>query len=396
MTIRSCILFGVVGLTGGLLFSLILLFILPKISLSPENPIYKYFGITKPRIVGFQPYWLLDKADKNYIPYLTTYAYYGLALDNDGTVVKLANADEEDPGWTTLKGENLNKRMKQAKSEHLNLSLLVYTSKEATISSILEDPKKSARNLVADIEPVMKKFGFTDLNLDIESFKEATEGSRLKFTAFVDSVKKELVQNKLGTLTLDISPSAFVKSFIINPADIGGIADFIILMAYDYHYSGSFLSGPVAPIGGVGKYWEFDVESGIREALKTVPPHKIILGIPLYGYEWETLSDKPNSAVIPGGSSTASNRRAEKLLSECKNCVKSTDEVHKETSIVFPDPDGDFFHQIFYEDKDSLSRKIELVRKYNLGGIALWALGYEGDDILSPLLQYKKFSEFKM
>ena len=34
---------------------------------------------------------------------------------------------------------------------------------------------------------------------------------------------------------------------------------------------------------------------------------------------------------------------------------------------------------IFYENTQSLAYKMDLVRQADLGGIAIWALGYEGD-----------------
>ena len=52
-----------------------------------------------------------------------------------------------------------------------------------------------------------------------------------------------------------------------------------------------------------------------------VVAQKIILGIPAYGYEWETLSDVPRSGIIPATAVTASSRRVEQLLKDCQNCT---------------------------------------------------------------------------
>ena len=43
-----------------------------------------------------------------------------------------------------------------------------------------------------EVAPIMKKYEFTDLNLDIESVAIASEESRARFTEFVSSIKKEL------------------------------------------------------------------------------------------------------------------------------------------------------------------------------------------------------------
>jgi spore germination protein YaaH len=67
------------------------------------------------------------------------------------------------------------------------------------------------------------------------------------------------------------------------------IADNIVLMAYDYHSTSSFVTGPVAPLSGAGIMSEYDVTAAVEKTLDLIPPQKLVLGIPLYGYEWETL-----------------------------------------------------------------------------------------------------------
>ncbi len=137
---------------------------------------------------------------------------------------------------------------------------------------------------------------------------------------------------------------------------------------------------------------EFDVATVLKEALNVIPPEKIILGIPLYGYEWETIGNKPGAPTIPGGSATASNRRVAELLASCDNCDKGYDEQARQPYVIFPD--GDYFHQIYYEDRQSLGEKLKLAKEHKIAGVALWALGYEGKNLLEPLKDYKKLFYF--
>ena len=51
----------------------------------------------------------------------------------------------------------------------------------------------------------------------------------------------------------------------------------MFIMAYDWHHAGSE-PGPVAPITDVRRTIEF--------AIRYVPSRKIIIGVPLYGYDW--------------------------------------------------------------------------------------------------------------
>ena len=217
---------------------------------------------------------------------------------------------------------------------------------------------------------------------------EASPGSQILFTRFVQSVKDEMVAQELGTLTIDLIPIALVKPKLYDARALGTIADNIVLMTYDYHYLGSFTSGPIAPVGGAGVAVEFDVETAVKEALKVIPKEKILLGVPLYGYEWETIDSTPEAATIPGGGATASTRRIADILNNCATCSAQIDPVSKEPYLIYPQ--NEYFKQVFYENEASIKEKIALAEKYQLGGIALWALGYEDTTILQPLEKYKK------
>ncbi|MCX6794186.1 MAG: glycosyl hydrolase family 18 protein, partial [Candidatus Gottesmanbacteria bacterium] len=203
-----------------------------------DNPILSIFDVKKPEVVGFLPYWLLDKADKKYSRYITTLTYFGLALNSDGTVKKLNNPQEEEPGWTTLKSGKYASKMADAKNHNIKQSLLVISGDDGVIGDIIANPVTSANNLVAQVAPIMKDKGFTDLNLDIETFIEGSSSSQLQFTRFAQTVKDELVVQKLGTLTIDLIPIALVKPKLYDAKALVEIAVSIILMTYDYHYLG--------------------------------------------------------------------------------------------------------------------------------------------------------------
>jgi len=160
-------------------------------------------------------------------------------------------------------------------------------------------------------------------------------------------------------------------------------------MTYDYHFSGSLVTGPVAPNSGAGVESEFDTETGIQKALEVLPADKIILGVPLYGYEWETLEPGRRSAVLPGSGIVASNRRAEEFLASCASCSAQRETAAQESYIVYLDQESTTYHQIFYPDEKFMKTKINLANKYNLGGLAFWALGYEGKTLLNPVVDYQ-------
>jgi spore germination protein YaaH len=107
----------------------------------------------------------------------------------------------------------------------------------------------------------------------------------------------------------------------------------------------------------------------------------------LYGYEWETIDSASESATIPGGSSIASSSRVADILSSCASCSAQFDAIAQEPYVIYPE--NDYFNQIYFENEASVAQKIAMAQKYHLGGVALWALGYEDTTMLTPLINYK-------
>jgi spore germination protein YaaH len=350
----------------------------PAILINPLAP--------KKQVIGFLPYWLLDKASTDYSKQITTLAFFSLRIDGNGNIQKLLNAQQEEPGWYALESGKLDPFFSNALKNNLTLSLTVASGDINAIGALVSDPVTHAQNFISDIKPLMDKYKFSDLNLDIEDTQTASASSRANFIQFVQQVKKELGSDK--TLTVEISPTDVIRNNLINPKAIGKIADNVVLMAYDYHSTDSFVTGPVAPISGAGIMSEYDVTSAVEKSLDLIPAIKLTLGIPLYGYGWESLGQAPRSAVIPNTGLAESNKSAEELLSSCTNCTIKLDDQANEKYISSFDQDTNDYKTIFYPDKDSTQAKIDLANKMELNGIALWALGYEGNSILSPLEKY--------
>lgn len=356
---------------------------------SPLHVITEIFDNRNSEVVGFLPYWLLSKADKQYSDYLTTLTYFGLIISDDGTIQKFVNPGEAEPGWHALNSGKVDAFLDSAKQKNIKRSLLIFNGDTESINSLLSKPEEHAVTVISEVAPIMKKYEFTDLNVDIESFVYASDSARINFTLFIQTLKKEIDKLQLGTLTIDASPTDLIRKRLIDLESVQPYVDLIVLMTYDYHYMGSIVSGPVAPIGGAGVESEFDVETGVQKAIEVLPKHKILLGVPLYGYSWETLSESTRSATLPGSGQVISNRRIEELLLSCATCSAQFDSMGKESYVIYKDSETNTFHHVYYPDKKSMEEKISLTKTYDIGGIALWALGYDGDTILQPLQQFK-------
>jgi spore germination protein YaaH len=142
---------------------------------------------------------------------------------------------------------------------------------------------------------------------------------------------------------------------------LGAAADFVVLMAYDQHTAAT-PPGPVA-----GHDW---VRAALEYAVSRIPPHKLVLGIPLYGREW---------VMTPAGQlSRSMNADALGPILGRPDAEEQWDERWRSPWIQFrAEPDA---HTVWYENKRSLSEKLSLVSEFSLRGVAAWRLGHEGPD----------------
>lgn len=147
-------------------------------------------------------------------------------------------------------------------------------------------------------------------------------------------------------------------------AEQGVVADYVVIMGYDEHYSGSSEAGSVASI-------DF-VEDGIERTVEEVPAHKVINAVPFYTRIWETTSGGEL------GSQAVGMEKAEEYIRD-HNIVMEWDE---ETCQNYGEyTEGGSLFQIWLEDESSMEVKLNIMDKYQIGGVASWRLGYEKPEI---------------
>ena len=184
---------------------------------------------------------------------------------------------------------------------------------------------------------------------------EGLEGSyRIPFLTFLESLRATLHERGL-LLTIAIPAKRSEREAPgYDFAGIGRLCDSVTLMTYDEHFSGGS-SGPIASLP-----WMIEA---LDYAIRYIPPEKLLLGIPVYGYDW---SNEPTS-MVP---------------------MRDIPELVARTSarILWSDPAvepyfhywrGRLKHTVWYESELSSKIRFGLVKSYRLRGIAIWRLGYE-------------------
>ena len=355
---------------------------LPKNLLSPLSE--KNTGPYSPKqVIGFFPYWNLDKLDTSDFSALTEVYYFALDINGNGSF------NGNDPGWPKLNSSEFERLKEKVKKANLRFGLTIVNLSADSIAQNVNHPE-AQDFLVKSTVDVMKQKGFTDLNIDLEYEGLPDSQTTKNFTSLVSkltqAVKKEIPDSRVS---IDSFADAVIKPRVLNVNAVGNLVDNVIIMAYDFHRLNSVNAGPVAPLFDPGQA-NYDVSRSVTDYLKNVPAQKLILGVPIYGYEWPTENSSKGSFVI-GSFRPAEISSYHRSLQTAKdnNVSVNFDEVTKSAWFSYYDKDSYSWRQVWFEDERSLGLKFDLVNQANLSGIGVWALGYDGD-AAAPLWQTVK------
>lgn len=200
--------------------------------------------------------------------------------------------------------------------------------------------------------------GYEGLDIDFEYIKEE---DRLLLAAFIGRFRRLL--NARGYpvyAALAAKNSSAQKGILFGGHDyaaVGREADGVLLMTYEWGYC----TGPpmaIAPIGNVRKVLDY--------AVTQMPPEKIFLGIPNYGYDWPLPYEKGITRAV-----SISNDQAIDLARKHGRSIEYSDAAQSPYFRYF---DGRQEHEVWFEDARSIQAKLKLVEEYRLKGAEYWNL----------------------
>ena len=155
----------------------------------------------------------------------------------------------------------------------------------------------------------------------------------------------------------------------------GQVADYVIIMGYDEHWHGSGNPGSVASIGYVSNGLDRTLEE------EQVPPEKIVNALPFYTILWQTEGANVTDQYI------TLNNVADYL--QRVNVVPEWDETTCQNYAEWQS--GNVTYQIWVEDAESISVKLNVMKARNIGGVAVWRLGYGTEQAWDLVNAYANF-----
>ena len=211
----------------------------------------------------------------------------------------------------------------------------------------------SRQNFVQNVTDAAVSLGLDGINVDFEQLSSDCGPH------YVEFIRELSIQCRNKGLVLSIANYVPFNFNDYYRLDIQGqVADYVIIMGYDEHWHGSKDPGSVASISYVS--------GGLDRTLQEVPANKVVNALPFYTILWKTDGTEVTDEYI-----TMNNE------ADFMSRAGVTAEWDEETCQNYAEwTSGSATYQIWLEDAESIAVKLNMMTTKNIGGVAVWRLGY--------------------
>lgn len=279
------------------------------------------------------------------LPYLTYLSVFSVGFDNAGRILPFS-------------AELLVRMARQYQVKPL--LVLTTLGEDGQFSGerahrLLNTPTARAA-LIENLAQVLAMQGFAGVDIDFEYVPPEDADA---YAAFVRSVRERL--SPAGyTVFAALAPktSAAQQGLLYEVHDyaaLGSAADRALLMTYEWGYA---LSAPMA-VAPINK-----VEQVVRFAVSQIPPEKLFMGIPNYGYDWTLPYVQGQSRARSLGSVQA-----------IEQAIQVGAPIRYDATAQSPHYNywrDRAEHEVWFEDARSVRAKLALAGEYQLAGVSIW------------------------
>ncbi|MFA8437691.1 glycosyl hydrolase family 18 protein [Pueribacillus sp. YX66] len=229
---------------------------------------------------------------------------------------------------------------------------------------------KNRESLSTQIASFIQENDLGGVSVDLENL---TEQDREDFVHFIKLLRNKLPTDKELSICIPSNPDGHNEGYFsaFDYQKLVPHIDHFILMTYDQSYEGSD-EGPVASLPWVEQSIHYILSQGVSS-------EKIVMGIPFYGRIWS------EDGVFKGTS--MGNYLIAEMLHSNPSQVIYNENFQSPKAKLHVIHGNEYFvpgkYTIWYEDEKSIASKLSLVHKYDLKGVASWALSMETEETWS-------------
>jgi spore germination protein YaaH len=234
-------------------------------------------------------------------------------------------------------------------------------------AAVMASPERR-RRFIDDLVTLVEAMGYDGVDLDWEDLKPADRSS---FSALVEDLADALhAKNRflsIAVMPKTSEPGEWDNQKYADWSRLGKAVDEFKIMTYSY--SGPWGDpGPQAPLEWVDRV--------LTLAERKVPPRKVSMGVPFYGFDWH------------GGSVATVSAHRGASLAQTYDAAVSRDPSSQEATMTFTG--GGEPHTVYFQDEKAVGAKLAALRADHpdIAGISIWVMGQEASGFW-PLISLK-------
>jgi len=317
------------------------------------------------QVVGFVPYWELGSLHAGDYANSSELVYSGVCPSASGGLLKTSR--DCSLGLGDLGSSGFQSFVADAHGAGDRVLLSLTTTSTSVIRALDAKPAARAGTLAPVLVAIVRTYDLDGVNIDIEGSSAADAHG---FVGFVSALVGQLRRlDPPGEIVIDTYASSAGTTGFFDLRKLAPLADEVFLMAYDLYspFNASANSPLVSPTLG------YSVIQSLIQYEKVMPAGKIVLGLPLYGNDFQTASAKP------GASAVSSAPEAFSYGAIAAAGYPPRWDVASDTPYSVFRRAG-VWHQIWFDDAVSLALKTAAASELHVAGVGAWAFGMEGRD----------------
>lgn len=329
-------------------------------------------------VAGYHPWWTGDRWEAYPHGLLDQLFFFEVELAPDGSVSNPRGWPAE---WEALRSRALGERLPLVPTLTLHGS--------GAFQALFTD-RASWNRAVESVLGLLDDPLVRGLHLDIELFEPVSPAAREGYTAFVAELSRRM-DARDPALGLSLFALAFDDADVFDEAALAPLVDYLVVQGYDLHSQGEGRAGPLAALEGWdGLNWPAVLA---RYDALGIPRGKLVMGVPLYGYEWPTETAEAGSATqgvgvgVPLVAPPGLLPELPRAWEQAERHGLQRDPVSGTPWYAYRDPAGTWV-QGWFEDRESLLAKYRFVRREGLAGVAFFPLAYGDPRVWEDLRRF--------
>ena len=321
-------------------------------------------------VYGYLPYWRLDAGTVDRLDYdlVSTIAFFGIGIKSSGAL------DRDWVGYREYVGEDAAAVTNAAHDRGVRVvptfQLFDSTDGYAKMTKFLTNTTAQDR-FIAEALELMAARKADGAGLDFEPVGALNPLGKYYIpfvTRFAAAMKARFPDAQLVNALSAGGSERIIKGLV-------GVVDRQMVMTYNYRWSGSTITGAIAPLDHAAR----NVKIHMDRILQWAPADSLLLGVPFYGMDWPVTSKVPNATVqrdkkTYGPVRSVTYASARDFLQSRPKVVRQYDALEGSAFYTYRDKARATWRQVYFEDERSAAAKYDYAIVSGFAGVGIWTL----------------------